>query len=115
MIVGKIAGIVETTGEMIAAMTDEMIVEIVVMIAATTAGMIETTAITIGIMKKASAMVWTEARKITGIAESPTRTIPAITGKGTHLIATVSAKVMRRAIRAGTEDEGGNWQNAKSR
>ena len=111
MIVGKIAGIAETTGAMIAA----MIVEMIAATAETTVGMIATTATTTKITKKDSATVWTEARKITGIAASPTRTIPVITGKGTPLTAKVSVKVTSKATRAGTEGEGGDRQKAKSR
>lgn len=102
-IVGKIAGIVGMTGEMIAgiaAMTVEMI-----------AGMTAATiAITTKITKKDSATGWIEGRKITGIVASATRIIPAITEKGIRLTAMGSAKATRRVIRVETEGEGGNWR-----
>lgn len=107
MIVGKIVVTAVTTAE-IAATTVGKIAATVVMIAATTVGIIATTAITTEITKKDSATGWTADRKITGIAESPTRIIPAIIEKEIPPTAMVFAKATRRVIRDTIEDEGGN-------
>lgn len=93
MIVGKIAGIAGMTVGKIAA-TAGMIVGMIV--------------VTTKITKKDSATGWTADRKITGIVESATRTIPAITEKEIRLTAKAFAKATLRVIRDTTAGEGGN-------
>lgn len=64
--------------------------------------------VTTKITKKDSATGWTADRKITGIVESATRTIPAITEKEIRLTAKAFAKATLRVIRDTTAGEGGN-------